>query len=332
LTAKLRRGWGLEGLKKDASGQRLPDDRHHALDAIVVAACSESMLNRLTRKFQEAERHGLARDFSALDQPWPGFREAAHKAVSEVFVARAERHRARGEAHAATIRQVRERDGKLVVFERKAVEALTLKDLARVKDAARNAAVIESLRAWIEAGKPKDKLPVSPKGDVMRKVRLESKDKVAIGIRGGTADRGEMARVDVFRKDDAKGRARFYLVPVYPHEVAMLPTPPGRAIDQGKDEPAWTLIDQTHRFLCSLYGHSLVEITKPDGEVIAGYFKGVDRSTGAVSLADHENMQSLHRGLGARTLLALRKFQVDRLGRRFEIASEIRTWHGVACT
>ena len=332
LTAKMRRGWGLEGLKKDADGKRRPDDRHHALDAIVVAACSESMLQRLTVAHQQAEARGLARDFTAIDQPWPGFREAADAAFAKVFVARAERHRARGEAHAATVRQVRERDGRMVVFERKAIESLTLKDLLRVKDAERNGAVIESLRAWIEAGKPKDALPKSHKGDVMRKVRLASKDKPAIAVRGGSADRGEMARVDVFRKDDVKGRPRFYLVPVYPHEVASLSAPPCRAIDQGKEEVQWTPVDASFCFMFSIHGHSFIEIAKSDGEVVRGYFKGTDRSTGAISLADHNNMLSLHRGLGARTLLQLRKMQVDRLGRLFEVRSELRTWHGVVCT
>jgi CRISPR-associated endonuclease Csn1 len=332
LTAKLRRGWGLEGLKKDEKGARRPDDRHHALDAIVVAACSEAMLNSLTRAFQRAELEGRARDFSALDQPWPGFREAAQNAFNGVFVARAERHRARGEAHAATIRQVRERDGKLVVFERKAVDALTLKDLVRVKDADRNEAVIGSLRAWIEAGKPKDALPLSPKGDVMRKVRLASNDKPAVSIRGGTADRGDMARVDVFRKNDARGRARFYLVPVYPHEVATLAAPPARAVDAYKEEEEWTTVDSSFTFVFSLHGHSFVEIAKGDGEVICGYFKGLHRGTGAISLAEDANLLAMKTGIGARTLVQLRKFQVDRLGRRYEIASEVRTWHGVACT
>jgi CRISPR-associated endonuclease Csn1 len=331
LTAKLRRGWGLEGLKKDADGQRRPDDRHHALDAMVVAACSESMLQSLTRAFQQSEQRGMARDFSAIDQPWPGFRMDVEAAFARIFVARAERHRARGEAHAATIRQVRERDGKLVVFERKSVETLTLKDLDRVKDPDRNAATIAALRAWIEAGKPKDALPRSPKGDVMRKVRLASKDKPAIAVRGGTADRGEMARVDVFRKDDAKGRARFYLVPVYPHEVATLGAPPSRAVDAYKDESEWTRISDDFTFLFSLHGHSYVAIVKTDGEFIEGYFKGLHRGTGAISLAENENLQSVKTGIGARTLIALKKFQIDRLGRRFEVKSEIRTWRGVAC-
>jgi CRISPR-associated endonuclease Csn1 len=332
LTAKLRRGWGLEGLKKDDAGQRRPDDRHHALDAMVVAACSESMLQSLTRAFQQSEQRGTPRDFSAIDQPWPGFRLDAEAAFAQIFVARAERHRARGEAHAATIRQVRERDGKLVVFERKAVEGLTLRDLERIKDGDRNAATIAALRAWIEAGKPKDRLPRSPKGDVMRKIRLATKDKPAIGIRGGTADRGDMARVDVFRRDDARDRPRFYLVPVYPHEIATLAAPPNRAVDAGKPESEWTIIDRSFQFLFSLYGHSYVEIAKQDGEVIKGYFKGLDRSTGAISLADDENTLSLHRGLGARTLLFLKKYQIDRLGRPFEVRSEIRTWRGVVCT
>jgi CRISPR-associated endonuclease Csn1 len=334
LTSKLRRGWGLEGLKKDDAGKRRQDDRHHALDAIIVAACTESMLNGLTRAFQTSEDRGRARDFSALDQPWEGFREQAMAAFENVFVARAERHRARGEAHAATIRQVRERDGKMVVFERKAIEALTLKDLERVKDADRNAAIVKSIRAWIEAGKPKEhaRLPRSHKGDVIRKVRLASKDKPAIAVRGGTADRGEMARVDVFRKDDAKGRARFYLVPVYPHEVATLKAPPNRAVDAYKDEVDWTTIDSSFSFVFSLYGHSYLEISKSDGEVLTGYFKGLNRSVGAIALADDQNMLSMKSGLGARTLLAMKKYQVDRLGRRFEVKSEIRTWHGAACT
>jgi CRISPR-associated endonuclease Csn1 len=333
LTAKLRNGWGLEFMKKDDKGKRLSDDRHHALDAIVVAACSEATLNRLTRKFQEAERQGLGRDFKgALDQPWPGFRETAMAAVERVFVSRAERHRARGEAHAATIKQVRERDGKLVVFERRPVEKLTLADLDRMKDADRNGAIIESIRAWIEAGKPKDALPRSHKGDPIGKIRLETKDKPAVPVRGGTADRGDMARVDVFRKVDAKGRQRFYIVPIYPHQVVTMKRPPDRAVDAYKDETEWTNVDRSYRFLFSLYANSLVQLCKTDGEVIKGYFKGLDRSTGAVALADDKNPLTIRRGLGARTLLSLRKFNVDRLGRISEIVQETRTWHGVACT
>ncbi len=347
LTAKLRRAWGLDDIKKNQNGQRKDDDRHHALDAIVVAATSQQMLQSLTLDAQKAERQGRPRDFLFTDipEPWLGFREQTRTVVENVFVSRAERRRARGEAHAATIRQVREQNGEKVVYDRKAVEKLTLADLDKIPvpvpygrvvapEVLRNE-MVEELRRWIDAGKPKDDPPRSPKGDVIKKVRVASKDKVAVGVRGGSADRGEMARVDVFAQTDARGRARFFLVPIYPHQVADLevfPQPPDRAVVAYKAElVGWTLIDSSFAFQFSLYANSLVKVVTPDGEEIIGYFKGVDRSTGAISLAMPESSRALRRGIGAKTLLSFQKLSVDRLGRISVVSQEVRTWHGAAC-
>jgi CRISPR-associated endonuclease Csn1 len=49
ITSKLRRAWGLEGLKK-LNGERVEDDRHHAVDALVLAATSNSLLLGMTRE------------------------------------------------------------------------------------------------------------------------------------------------------------------------------------------------------------------------------------------------------------------------------------------
>jgi len=345
LTAKLRRAWGVDDLKKDSSGKRLPDDRHHALDALVLAATSESMLQNLTRAAQAAERSGAPRgfDFNHVQEPWPGFREDARTSVAAVFVSRSERRRARGEAHAATIRQVRERDGKTIVYERKAVESLKRSDLDRVKDADRNAALIGSLRAWLEAGSPKDAPPLSPKGDPIRKVRLATDGKPAVVMRRGaadagresTADRGEMARVDMFAKADKRGRVQFYAVPIYPHQIASKedwPQPPDRAVVAFKSEDQWTIIDKGFSFRFSLYQNSLIEMIKPDGEVLRGYFKGMDRSTAGIAIGSPENPRKMSRGVGSKTLVSFRKFAIDRLGRISEIPRETRTWHGVVCT
>lgn len=346
LTAKLRRAWALDDLKKGPDGKRLEDDRHHALDAIVIAATSESMLNRLTKAAQEAERQGLPRgfDFTQIDPPAAGFREVVRDVVRNVFVSRAERRRARGEAHAATIKRVETVDGVARVFERKAVEALTLNDLAnipipdpygKVVDPAKlRNELVESLRCWIEAGKPKNAPPRSPKGDVIRKVRLATKDKVAVPVREGSADRGDMARVDVFAKADRKGKLRHYLVPIYPHQIAdrqTWPEPPNRAVVAYAAEPEWTVIDSGYEFQFSLYGNSLIEVTKPDGEVITGYFKGLHRGTGALSIAPQFNPRLVRGGIGAKTLIRLEKLVIDRLGRISRVCREVRTWHGVAC-
>lgn len=343
LTQKLRRAWGINDLKKDpATGKRIEDDRHHALDAIVVAATTEAALQRLTRAFQEAERRGLAREFSGLLPPWPGFIRDARAAYEGIFVSRAERRRARGKAHDATIKQVREHDGEAVVYERKAVEKLTEKDLDQIPTPEPNGRVVEperlrdatvaALRAWIAAGKPKDAPPRSPRGDVIKKVRVATNDKVAVDIRGGTADRGDMVRIDVFTKLSAKGTRQFFLVPVYPHEIMVSDTPPNRAVQGGGDETKWPLIDAGYEFLWSIYSMSLIELTKPDGEVILGYHRSLHRNTGALTVSAVNSSADIRKGIGTRTLADFRKLTVDRMGRVFEVPRETRTWRGKVCT
>lgn len=344
LTAALRQAWGVESLKK-VDGKRVDDARHHALDALVVAAVGEAEVQRLTRSFQEWEQRGLARPLRQVRPPWgdpASFRREVEDAYRDIFVARPERRRARGEGHAATIRQVRHRDGAAVVYERKAIADLKENRLEDIKDAERNEGVITAIRAWIARGRPVDDPPVGPSGQVIRKVRLRTKIKPAVEVRGGAADRGEMVRVDVFSRPNRKGKDEFYLVPVYPHQVMnprQWPTPPDRAVVAYKDEEDWVRIDDAYAFQFSLYPRSLVQVVKGSGEILNGYFQGLNRSTGAINLANHRDTRSLMddpgnstQGIGAKTLVSLEKLSVDRFGGRARIRSEVRTWHGVACT
>lgn len=86
LTAYLRGRWGLSKVRADG-------DKHHALDAAVVAACSHSMVKRLSDYSRKNELQQVKRDFidpetgEVLDiqavrqleeqfpQPWPDFRK-----------------------------------------------------------------------------------------------------------------------------------------------------------------------------------------------------------------------------------------------------------------
>ncbi len=335
LTDRLRRAWNLQGFKKDPKGERIPDDRHHALDALITAACDEATLQRLTKSFQAAEAAGAPRDFTKFDPPWPGFRAEFDANYAKIFVARSERRRARGEAHAATIKSVETIDGAPIVFERKAVDKLSLKDLERIDSPERNAKLIENLRTWIEAGRQKGTKPLSPKGDPISKIRLRTTDNIAVPVRGGTADRGDMVRVDVFTKPDKKGKKQYFVVPIYPHQVAdreKYPVPPGKAIQANTPELEWPDITAEHEFQFSLYPLSLVELVKPDGEIIQGYFRGMSRNTGAFVVSMPNSGIDLRQGIGARTLLSIRKFAIDRFGDRHEIPREVRTWHGAVCT
>lgn len=344
LTAALRHAWGVESLKK-VDGKRVEDARHHALDALVVAAIGEWEVQRLTRSYQEWEQQGLGRPLRQVDPPWgdpASFRREVQQAYDGIFVARPERRRARGEGHAATIRQVKERDGVPVVYERKAIADISEKRLEDIKDLERNRGVAEAIRQWIADGRPADRLPRSPAGDEIRKVRLRTKGKPAVDVRGGTAGRGEIVRVDVFVKPNKRGKDEFYLVPIYPHHVMNKrewPTPPMRAVAAYKEEENWPQIDDSFAFMCSLHPRSYVEVTKPTGELLAGYFNGLNRSTGAINLSNHRDSRSLvddignsMQGIGAKTLLTIKKYGVDRFGARSEVKSEVRTWHGVVCT
>jgi CRISPR-associated endonuclease Csn1 len=292
-------------------------------------------LNRTTQAIQRAEKTGQR---IAPPLPWPSFREDALAAFNAVFVARAERRRARGKAHEATIRQVVIRDGKPQVFERKPVAKLTVADLQRIKDPDRNQALIASLGDWLAAGKPADNLPKSPKGDPISKVRLLTKAKPGVQIDTGnpnqpaSVDRGEMARVDVFQKINAKGRNEYFAVPIYPHQIASLDTPPTRAVRGNKDEHDWPDIRDGYEFLYSIYQFSMLEIITSKGEAICGYFRGLDRSTGAIKISSHHSSEDTRAGIGMRTLERLDKQIVDRLGRRYRLSREVRTWRGVACT
>jgi CRISPR-associated endonuclease Csn1 len=344
LTSALRHAWGVESLKK-VDGKRVEDARHHALDALVVAAIGEWEVQRLTRSYQEWEQKGLARPLRQVDPPWgdaASFRREVKEAYDNVFVARPERRRARGEGHAATIRQVKERDGTLVVYERKSITDLSEKRLQDIKDPERNLGVIEAIRDWIARGRPADSLPRSPAGDEIRKVRLRTKGKPAVQVRGGTADRGEIVRVDVFARPNKRGKDEFYLVPIYPHHVMNKrdwPVPPMRSVVAYKDEDDWTLIDDSYRFKFSLHPRTYVEVTKTTGALLAGYFQGLNRATGAISLFNDKDSRTRRDdlgnsldGIGAKTLLTMKKYSVDRFGARSEVKSEVRTWHGVVCT
>lgn len=356
VTALLRRAWGLNKLKKDEeTGERLPDDRHHALDAMVVAATTEGELQRLTKACKKAEEMGSARLFGEMSEPWEGFREDVRAQFEKILVARPERRRARGKLHDATIRSVRQRPGGegevTKVYERKAIADLKQDDLKRVKDVGRNQAMIKALHDWIERGKPgeEDRLPRLPAGHIIRKVRLVSKDKPGFklftGLKQPYSEKGEqvgrpasvgrlsMVRVDIFSKKRTSGKnagkPEWFLVPVYSYELTSS-LPPMRAVAVGKEERDWPIMTEVYRFHFSLYPMSFVELIKSDGEVIQGYYNKLDRAGCKLDVSLAKSKQIVSRGNGAKTLLSIKKYAVDRFGHKSEIKEEVREWRGAA--
>lgn len=333
LTSLLRRAWGVESLKKGPDGKRLKDSRHHALDAAVVAATDEGALQALTRAFQAGETAGRA--VPRADLPWPNFRGALKEAHAGVRCARPERRRARGKGHDATIRRIsKTSEGGKVVIERKDLNKdFKSEDLKRFHDPVSNATLFAAVEAWIARGKPLDDLPLSPKGDRVRKISLKTKDKPAVMVRGGTADRAVMVRVDVFAESTRSGGLKWHLVPIYNYQAMAgkaWPEPPKLAVMANKPMSEWTdVVAAGFDFRMSLYPKSYVRMRK--GEHVAeGYVTGFNIANATLTVSTPNENSEI--GWGSKTLDELVKFQIDRFGEIGRVGKETRTWRGVACT
>ncbi len=340
LTAMLRYVWLGKRYKKDRD-----DDRHHAMDALIVAMIDEGLFQRLTDAYKQLEAVGKQhRQTPTVAPPWNSFAADAIAAYeSGWLVCRTENRRARGALHEETIRRKRvNENGNAIFYERKAVEALTKSDVKRIPDPVIRARVA----TWVESGKPEDERPCSAKGDPIRKLRLPTKIKTANQIdrrdmggkderkQGGFAENSSMVRVDLFkvettRYDGAMRRITpgYYLVPVYLRQIAdKNGGTPLKAIVGGKDEDEWPEMDP-NAFVMSLYKDSYIEVVKKDSEVARRYYRGANRNDAGIILSPHNRRGHSHK-IGSKSLRSVRKFQVDRLGIRHEIPAGAEPWPG----
>ncbi len=339
ITGTLRYLWGLNRLKyltgEDGKKERIEDERHHAVDAMVVAACSESLLQRLTKAMQKQEEdYGTPLKRNRFPPPWPDFCDQVITARENAPVARSENRRARGAGHKATVRKINKEDGLRIIYERVSIDTLTAAKLEQIKDPDRNRDVIDVLHEWLAVGKPSDVIPRRNNGHPIKKITIRSEknpktERAGFEVNKGLVDNADMVRLDVFEK-----AGKFYLIPIYTHQVAdqkQWPQPPNRAITAHKPESEWPQIDSSFDFCFSVYPFSWIEAVTRKGEVFEGYYRGADRSTAAISFSNELSRLKTDR-VGTKLLTSFKKFQVDRLGKKTEIKREKRTWHGVVCT
>ena len=227
-------------------------NRHHAVDAIVLAATTESLLQGMTREIQVRERKGLQDDIFHVSPPWPTLRHAVMQVVygengsGGVFVSRAERRRARGKAHDATVKQVREIDGKQIVYERKPIEKLSEKDLElipvprvlwqsyRTEQIAgsdgRGAARLDRGRQAKVAGSNCRDLPKEMSFAKSAWPLKTTSQLICAAARwiGATWRAWIYSERKIERADE-----EFYVVPIYPHQIATMDKPPSLAVKGG---------------------------------------------------------------------------------------------------
>jgi len=365
LTSLLRARWGLVKVRDEGDLHHAMDA---AVIAAAGRSLVQRMANYSRRKELDAVRNryvdpetGEIIDIASVrrveldfPKPWPHFREEllgrlspqprlrllgvpgyddqAREGPRPIRVSRAPTRRGLGAAHQETIRSIR---GNSLSAVKTPLRDLKMKDLKDIVGFERDTALIDAIRSRLEAfggdGKKAfdDKQPPlrkpskdPAKAPVIRSVKLLDTQKSGIPIRGGIANNGAMLRADVF----SKGR-RFHVVPVYAADAARADLP-NRAVVAFKPEEEWTIMDESYKFLFSLYPNDWVTI-RLSNEVREGYYSGIDRSTGGVDLWVHDRNRSrgekgLLRGNGIKTALAVEKYHVDFLGKLHRVHKEDR--------
>jgi CRISPR-associated endonuclease Csn1 len=86
LTALLRKRWGLNTLLSETDGKNRTDQRHHTIDAAVVAVTDRALLQRLSTLSARGSEEGVHRFLEGLEEPWPGYRRGLEFGLGKVVV------------------------------------------------------------------------------------------------------------------------------------------------------------------------------------------------------------------------------------------------------
>lgn len=351
ITAFLRHNWGL---KKD----REANDRHHALDAVVVACSTPSMQQKITRWSQGKERNPhIDLDTGEIKppripKPWEHFRTevkirvfnenpqsalaeslpdrpyAQHQYVKPLICSRMPRHKMSGQGHLETIKSAKRLNEGIAVKKVK-LQDLKLTDLENMVNRDREIELYEGLKSRLEAfnNDPKKAFnePFYKKGgQPVKSVRVEFVQKTGVLVHKetGIADNASIVRVDVFEKG-----GKFYLIPIYTWQVAK-GILPNKAIE-GESEDTWREIDESFNFQFSLRTNDYVKLTSKERGEICGYFVSLDRANARIRIRTHDrDTKQGEKGdfrCATKNATSFEKYRIDVLGKQLTLCrNEIR--------
>ena len=333
-TDLFKKFWGVSYLKN-----RDENDRHHALDAIVVALCSNSANQKLSTFFTHHEyannliQHSNVKE--RFELPWETFRYDVEESIENIFVSRMPIRKITGEAHEETIRSQRVlKDGSKIILQRIKIKDVTSDNIEKLYEKSRNKKLYDTIKNRLEEFKSEPKKaflePIyMPKNDgtqgpQIKSITITTTEKSGLYLnknenasRRPIASNGSMVRVDIFEKD-----GKFYGVPIYVADMVKKELP-NRACVAYKDESEWILMDSTYNFKFSLYPYDYINLINSKGETTEGYYKSFHRGTAGISeIISHDNSKSFSSGI--KNLKNFEKYTVDVLGNKYKVKSEKR--------
>ena len=142
-----------------------------------------------------------------------------------------------------------------------------------------------------------------------------------VKLKHGIALNDSMPRVDLFQHKKTK---KYYLVPIYVNDFVQEKLP-NKAIVAG-NKP-WIEMDDEYEFKFSFYKRDLIEVktkktAKKESLQFLGYYTSTDSGTAKLIIKSHDAKEEL--GVGAQSLVFIKKYQVDALGNYVEVKNEKR--------
>ena len=141
VTALLRGHWGLNSVLRgdntpeDQRDKKLRDDhRHHAIDAVVIAMISRSLVQHVSTEAERSENRYLEKlfiDRKGID-PWDNFRSDVIEQMEKLIVSHRPRYKNQGALHKATAYGIDEDQNAAV--RRVMVENIDEKNINSIKD------------------------------------------------------------------------------------------------------------------------------------------------------------------------------------------------------
>lgn len=312
ITSFLRNRWGLN---KD----REQSDRHHALDACVIACVNDSIIQKVVKYYQQKEnnRYISQKDNFPKDnfpKPWEFFNQEVNirvfsddpkKDLKEeapdrfnkieqqylraLFVSRAPRRKISGPLHKETLRSAKYYLSERISTNRFSINELTLANIEKLHDKERNKKLYELLKTRLENKdtsplyiSEKDKLANNKLADrPVKKVTLADTQK------SGFSECEKFKKIKAIadnatmvRADIFENKGEYYAVPIYLWQIN-LPQAPNISTNS-KDVSGFN-------FKFSLYKNDLVKIkTKKSGEFFLYYVCLDSSNSGTLFLKSHD--------------------------------------------
>ncbi len=144
VTAMLRRLWGLNSILGTMNDKNREDHRHHAIDAIVIALTTDSVIKEISRR--SAGQRGIRG--VKLKTPWDGFRDDVKRKIQEMVVSHRVRRKISGALHEEMnygIIGATGEGGQPLYAVRKPLNAITRKELDYIADRRIKELILEHL-------------------------------------------------------------------------------------------------------------------------------------------------------------------------------------------